>query len=208
MTPGQPIWREVSLRGQRRQLELPTAGAVLRARAEASLLESEHGQQAVIRNACLLAQTLTDGRSPLYSSGRKVLEDLTPVEIEALSEEYRLLLEVTPPSPASPAKKAEDYKDSLKKDPEGRLRWKVMRAFHALPTEDRVRRMTPEDYLYCALNLILDREEVREGLCPRCREEQESRCPCCGSPLAEWSGGENPGFDGSRFAALGREVAK
>ena len=36
----------------------------------------------------------------------------------------------------------------------------MLRTFGALPTEPRARAMTDRDYLWCALNLLLDGEEI------------------------------------------------
>jgi len=64
--------------------------------------------------------------------------------------------------------------------------------------------MTHRDYLWCALNLVLDGEEELERLCPACRARaEEERCPVCGARTDE--GGENGGFDWERFRALGGE---
>ena len=61
--------------------------------------------------------------------------------------------------------------------------------------------MTDRDYLWCALNMTLDREEELERLCPRCREQAEEEiCPCCGEPHSHW--GRNEGFDHGRFLRL------
>ena len=41
--------------------------------------------------------------------------------------------------------------------------------------------MTDGDYLWCAVNLLLDDEETLAQLCPACRERaMEARCPVCG----------------------------
>ena len=46
--------------------------------------------------------------------------------------------------------------------------------------------MKDRDYLWCALNLMLDREELLEQLCPECRQRaEETRCPVCGAPPGE-----------------------
>ena len=61
--------------------------------------------------------------------------------------------------------------------------------------------MTDRDYLWCALNLALDREEELDRLCPRCREQAEAdACPVCGESLADR--GTNAGFDDGRFQRL------
>ena len=56
--------------------------------------------------------------------------------------------------------------EELKTMPKQRLRWRVLRCFGALPTEARARRMTDGDYLWCAVNLLLDEEEEAALLCP------------------------------------------
>lgn len=59
-----------------------------------------------------------------------------------------------------------------------------------LPTEARARAMTDGDYLWCAVNLLLDDEETLAQLCPACRERAlEARCPVCGAP----TGGDQVG---------------
>ena len=81
----------------------------------------------------------------------------------------------------------------------------MLRAFQALPTEARAREMTRRDYLWCALNLLLDEEERLDRLCPSCRAEAESgRCPVCGATAGVREGGEAASFDWERFEALRR----
>lgn len=64
--------------------------------------------------------------------------------------------------------------------------------------------MTDRDYLWCAVNLMLDREEELSRLCPACRvEAEEGRCPVCGAAAADTAG--NPAFDMDRFRTLGGE---
>ena len=56
--------------------------------------------------------------------------------------------------------------------------------------------MKARDYLWCALNLMLDREEVLEQLCPSCRQKaEESCCPVCGQQAGATVGGQNASFD-------------
>ena len=65
--------------------------------------------------------------------------------------------------------------------------------------------MTGRDYLWCALNLLLDQEEELAALCPTCRAEaQEGRCPVCGGPAAPADAGENQAFDLERYERLKR----
>ena len=73
--------------------------------------------------------------------------------------------------------------------------------FGALPTEERARKMTDRDYLWCALNLALDQEEELARLCPDCRRRAEAEpCPVCGAPRESWS--VNAGFDWARYQEL------
>lgn len=61
--------------------------------------------------------------------------------------------------------------------------------------------MTDRDYLWCALNLALDREEELARLCPRCREQADDEvCPVCGEARSGW--GRNENFDPERFRRL------
>lgn len=79
----------------------------------------------------------------------------------------------------------------------------MLREFGALPTEVRAQEMTDRDYLWCALNLMLDDEERLEELCPSCRmEAQRGCCPACGAPTEGGGTGENGGFDSERFERL------
>lgn len=79
----------------------------------------------------------------------------------------------------------------------------MLKTFGALPTEERAKVMTDRDYLWCAVNLLLDEEEVVSRLCPACRAEAEKdRCPVCGREKGEVSQGENPAFDWARFERM------
>ena len=61
--------------------------------------------------------------------------------------------------------------------------------------------MTDGDYLWCALNLLLDQEEELARLCPDCRERAgEEPCPVCGRSRDSW--GDNPAFDMGRFERM------
>lgn len=61
--------------------------------------------------------------------------------------------------------------------------------------------MTDRDYLWCALNLALDREEELDRLCPECRSRAEAEpCPVCGAARDSW--GSNGAFDMARYQAL------
>lgn len=65
--------------------------------------------------------------------------------------------------------------------------------------------MKDRDFLWCALNLMLDDEQELAGLCPTCRERaMEERCAGCGVPLSLTEGNVNGGFDEDRFQRLKR----
>ncbi|MGN8897483.1 molybdopterin oxidoreductase [Flavonifractor sp. HCP28S3_F3] len=65
--------------------------------------------------------------------------------------------------------------------------------------------MKARDYLWCALNLMLDREETLARLCPHCRAEaEEERCPVCGMPTGETTAAHNASFDQERYERLKR----
>lgn len=74
----------------------------------------------------------------------------------------------------------ERWKAALAADPRARLRWRVLRAFGALPSERRAKRLTDRQAALCALHMILD----------------------LGGPAQ--AAGENPAFDESRFEELKR----
>ena len=77
----------------------------------------------------------------------------------------------------------------------------MLRLFGALPTEERAKKMTDRDYLWCALNLTLDQEEELGRLCPDCRQRAaEEPCPVCGAPRELWA--VNTGFDWARYQEL------
>lgn len=79
----------------------------------------------------------------------------------------------------------------------------MLKQFGALPTEERVRNMKGRDYLWCLTNLLLDREEELERLCPSCRARAEQEhCPVCGRTTGQTEGADNPDFDWERYRRL------
>lgn len=63
--------------------------------------------------------------------------------------------------------------------------------------------MTHRDYLWCALNMTLDEEELLSHLCPSCRSHLEaSHCPSCGVPISDATCGHNSSFDETRYQQL------
>lgn len=203
----QPVrGEELVLRGQPLRLVPPSAAQVLEARSEAARMEPEEDIRVLCSNACLLARALQKEDGPAFRDGEQVLEVLSPAEIEELSQRLGKLCREENPGVETPGLDAEAYKAALKSDKAGRLRWRVLREFHALPGEERVQKLEERDYLYCVLNLILDEEEKLDALCPSCRARAlEKRCSCCGAPLTPSSIGENPAFDQARFDRLSKE---
>lgn len=83
----------------------------------------------------------------------------------------------------------------------------MLQSLGALPTEERARAMTGQDYLWCAVHLLLDEEEVLDALCPTCRAQAEAaRCPVCGAAAADTVREENAAFDRARFETLRKEA--
>lgn len=81
----------------------------------------------------------------------------------------------------------------------------MLREFGALPTEARARDMRERDYVWCVANLLLDREEELDALCPACRARVEAQaCPVCGAAKESGEGGVNPSFDRERFERMKR----
>ncbi len=72
----------------------------------------------------------------------------------------------------------------------------------ALPTEERAKQMKARDYLWCALHLALDREELAR-LCPACRREAAEEVPGLRAPDRDGGGAER-GLDEARFERLKR----
>lgn len=103
-----------------------------------------------------------------------------------------------------PLEGLEQVREELLANPEDRLRWRVLTQFGVLPSERRARTMTGQDYLWCLVNMLLDREEALERLCPDCRAGAlEERCPRCGRPVGRrGEEGRNASFDPDRFEAL------
>jgi hypothetical protein len=159
------------------------------------------GDPALCSNACLIARVLEREGKPVYPDGGAVLAAMTPEEIGALANRWGAFNRTCNPSPTDGEAETEGRLNSLRASSYARLQWRVQRAFGALPTEERVRAMTDRDYLWCALNLTLDREEELERLCPDCRSMAEAEvCPVCGAGREGW--GYSTGFDMARFEQM------
>ena len=186
------------------RLRLLTARELLEARREAAELAKDGKELALCSNACLVARAVLGhtGRRR-YRDGTEVLERLTPGEIEALAKCWARFRKEVSPGLDIGRERLDKLKASLERMPKQRLRWRVLRCFGALPTEARARRMTDGDYLWCAVNLLLDEEEEADLLCPQCREEaRKDRCPVCGREKGQMVREENSSFDWKRFRAL------
>ena len=108
------------------------------------------------------------------------------------------------PRPDGDGGGAGERKKKLRDDGAERLRWRVLKEFHTLPTESRARAMKDRDYLWCLANTLLDREERQARLCPDCRSRAEqARCPSCGRPASDWGeSSANAAFDLDRFERM------
>ncbi len=180
------------------ELYLISAHALLQARNEAQALAAGDEQAlGLCVNACILARAARRHGRRVFSSGQEVLERLPAQTIERLAAEYLALCERENPSCCEGAQ--EQLRRELEHEPYERLKWRVLRAFGVLPSEQRARQMTDGDYLYCVMQLMLDEQEELDALCPRCREAaQEPRCRVCGERLPE----ENESFDEARYEEL------
>ena len=139
----------------------------------------------------------------MYLSGQEVLDGMEPAEIEALASAWAAFDRRENPGLTAPEDRVEELQTALKGLSQERLKWKVLRAFGALPTEARARAMTGRDYLWCALHLILDEEEALDRLCPACRTQAERDCcPVCGRERRETAEETNGAFDWERFQTL------
>ncbi len=173
-----------------------SAYALLQARAEALRMTGEDTDTAgLYANACILARAAWRDGAPAFCDAQAVLRQCPAEEMERLMGVYA---QACAPGRLD-AEKQTRLRAALQDDVQAQLRWRVLRAFGVLPTEARAREMTPEDYLYCAMQLALEEEQRLAGLCPACREAARlARCSCCGALLPV----ENAAFDEKRFEEL------
>ena len=152
-----------------------------------------------------MARALVCAGERVYADGRAVLDGLSAEEIEALAERWAAFRREKGVGLGLGEKRLDALKASLAAQPRQRLKWRVLKTFGALPTEQRVREMTEEDYLWCAVQLLLDEEEAEAALCPSCRAKlEQARCPVCGQETGAVVREENAGFDWARYAAMGK----
>lgn len=186
-------------------LRLLSALEAIQARREGLELAADGPERALCSNACLLARALerTEDQMPVFADGRAVLAGLTAEEIAALAARWAAFSRENDPGLGLPQEELEQVKQDLAGNAGERLRWRVLRQFGALPTEERARAMKGRDYLWCLVNTLLDREEELARLCPACRAwAAEERCPVCGGRTGEVQGAVNPAFDLVRFQEL------
>lgn len=186
-----------------RALRLLTEAEEMAARREAMELAVNEMELPLCSNACLVARALVCEDERVYADGRAVMDGLSGEEIEALARRWAEFRREHGVGLGLGAERLERLKASLAAQPRQRLKWRVLKAFGALPTEKRVREMTEEDYLWCAVQLLLDEEEAEAALCPSCRAKLgEAWCPVCGQETGPVIREENTGFDWARYARL------
>lgn len=178
-----------------RALRLLTARELLEAKREAATLAEDGKDGALCSNACILARAVLKKGQQCYRSGAEVLQCCKPEEIEGLTKEWAAFNREENPGLSTHGIRLEQLKQSLD-TPKQRLQWRVLRSFGALPTEKRAKAMTDADYLFCAVNLLLDEEERLKAMCPSCRSKAENpHCTVCGRETGAFLTEENKGFD-------------
>lgn len=182
------------------RLEAVPPWELLLARQEARGMDGPAEERALRDNACLVARAWKRRGRRVYTSGAAVLADRSPAQIERMARRWsrRWGGRRRPGDLAA-------LKEAVAELPWQRLRWRVLRTFQALPSEARAKELTEEEYLWCAVNLLLDEEEALGQLCPSCRAEaQRARCPVCGGETGAVVREENPAFDLARFERMKR----
>ena len=115
--------------------------------------------ESVSENACLAFYCLIDKRGRrLFADALEAVRRLTLDDLLLVSERYHALRTAALGNEPSGGTLLESLKRRAD-EPMERLRWRVLRAFHALPTSEEARRMGEADYLYCYAHLLLDEEE-------------------------------------------------
>ena len=181
-------------------LRVLTAKELLEVKAAVDKKCPEGAEKGLWSNACILTRAVCQKGQRGFSSEEARLDCWTGERIAEEMDVYREMAEDTSPE-LGLEERREAILQGLRETPMERIRWKVLRAFSALPSEERVKGMTEGDYLYCAAQLLLDREEQMEKLCPECRENRKTICPGCGREL-HGEQAQNPQFDIRRFEEL------
>ncbi len=183
------------------ELRVLTAMELLEAQREGELLPGGEETGALRHNAAILSRAVVRGNVPVFCAPEQVLRQWSAEKIAREMGAYRALAARVAPD-CGDGHRVEQLLEQLRKEPEERIRWRVLKTFGVLPSEQRAREMTWGDYLYCAMELMLDREEELERLCPACRARAtEKRCVACGRETGGETG-ENPTFDRARFEEM------
>lgn len=184
---------------ERAELWLISARELLEAQKEAAeMAEGRPDTAGLCLNAAILARAARRDGVRLFANGGDVLDALSAERIGQWMERYLTLCAEENPS-CCQENGQEQLLDGLRQASYERLKWKVLRSFGVLPSEQRAKEMTDGDYLYCVMQMELDEEAFLDKLCPACRAEAErERCLCCGEPMPE----VNAGFDEARFEEL------
>lgn len=186
---------------QEYELRILSAWELMQARQEAEELNGGKDTAALRGNACILRRAVVRGNTQMFSSGAEVLATWSAEKIADEMRAYRSLASRVAPD-CGQENRVRELMEELEQEPMERIRWKVLKTFGVLPSEKRAREMTEGDYLYCVLQMMLDREETLERLCPTCRSRAEQRrCSCCGRELTQEQE-VNPQFDEKRFEEM------
>ena len=180
------------------ELWLISAHDLLQAQWEATQMAAENeAAHGLCLNACILARAARKDGNRIFADGADVMKSMPAEKIGLWMKRYLELCAQENPSCCEGDH--EEHKKALEQAPYERLKWQVLKKFGVLPSEERAKKMTDGDYLYCVLQMMLDEEEQLQSMCPACRElAQQARCVCCGEILDE----ENPNFDEARFEEL------
>ncbi len=190
-----------SAQRQGHELRILSAWELMQARQEAEELSGGKDTAALRGNACILRWAVVRGNTQVFSTGAEVLKTWSAEKIADEIRAYRSLASRVDPD-CGQGERVHALVEKLGREPMERIRWKVLKTFGVLPSENRAREMTEGDYLYCVLQLMLDREETLERLCPDCRSRAEQhRCGCCGRELNREQE-VNPQFDEARFEEM------
>lgn len=182
-------------------LRILSAWELMQAKQEAAAMGGDSETMGLRGNACILSRAVVRGGMQLFPSGRAVLEGWSAEQIAEEMAAYRELSHRVDPG-CGWEERVKTLLEQLRQEPMERIRWRVMKTFGVLPSEKRAREMTEGDYLYCALQMMLDREAQLEKLCPACRSlVEEGCCVNCGGALTQEQG-VNPQFDRSRFEEM------
>lgn len=185
------------------QLRILSAWELLQARQEAEDLGTSPETAGLRHNAGILSRAVVRGNVPVFASAEDLLQQWSAEKIALEMEAYRLFARRVSPD-CSDSEQVQKLMEELGQEPEERIRWKVLKTFGVLPSEARAREMTWGDYLYCALQMMLDRKDQMEKLCPQCQSRaEEARCSLCGREISGEMG-KNPAFDQKRFEEMKR----